>query len=392
MTLEYVQTMPTADTEAFTGFITVADWQGAFKYAIYYEDGEMVDSNTGGRIEGCTQTFYYDCVDVSVNGEVVYTSCTQTGVSIDCTLDWPELEPEDYDKNGSGGGENNDVRLCPHPELEGQYIACPDNMVICEEGFVANADGDCIRELCEAGTNFHPEFGCISEEDLWEEENIDDTELEPCMQNVLNDLKNLEQGVGRVIQQFDNSGPEFKWIVKSGQIEDDANASTSSRYNEGVTTTFSTQNLDHASDLSTARTILHEAVHAYVVSVQTVYGDTAIRNAMLGVDWFSVNLTINQDQGHPFIAQNYLNSIYGALKEYGESKGYQLEDKFYQDMAWGGLTHHKTGGVREEAPWFQELVTDPDERERILNVLAIESNGHNLQGDRKIQKGGDGGC
>lgn len=143
--LEYVQVIPTATTDRFTGFVTVADWNDEIKHVIYYENGLVAAPDSNGRTESCTQTFYYDCVDVSVGGEVVYTQCTQTGSSIDCAFGWPELDPEDYGRNGSGNGEDDGIRLCPHPFLEGQYVDCPDDIVICEEGSVVNASGECVN-------------------------------------------------------------------------------------------------------------------------------------------------------------------------------------------------------------------------------------------------------
>jgi len=45
----------------------------------------------------------------------------------------------------------------------------------------------------------------------------------------------------------------------------------------------------------------------------------------------------NDTHQHVFTMSNIVSQIELALKEYGVSKGYNLPDQFYQDMAWGGL-------------------------------------------------------
>ena len=40
--LEYVLPISTADTEKFTGFLLVSDWQGDAKRKVFYDNGEKV--------------------------------------------------------------------------------------------------------------------------------------------------------------------------------------------------------------------------------------------------------------------------------------------------------------------------------------------------------------
>ena len=112
---------------------------------------------------------------------------------------------------------------------------------------------------------------CSDEEDelqKWEDEKIIDDELDPCMQTIVQDLKGVEEGVGEIIQKFAGETPGYNWELKSGSLGG-SNAVTSQQYNSTtgtVTTSFDPQRFTNATDLSLARTIMHEAVHAYIVA------------------------------------------------------------------------------------------------------------------------------
>jgi hypothetical protein len=103
----------------------------------------------------------------------------------------------------------------------------------------------------------------------WEEEKIDDSQLKPCMQKILTDIKNLTQGsVGQIIQKFSGSVPGWNWELKDGALSGGTgNTDPPALYNKTtgtVTTTFDSQAWPDATELSWARTILHESVHAYL--------------------------------------------------------------------------------------------------------------------------------
>jgi len=69
-----------------------------------------------------------------------------------------------------------------------------------------------------------------------------------------------------------------------------------------------------------------------------------------------------------------LGVIAVALEEYGISKGHKLSSQFYNDLAWGGLTH--TGafdalGNPIETTWFQTAVPSSTDRKRIVDNITL---------------------
>src|SRR5690606_16594293 len=107
----------------------------------------------------------------------------------------------------------------------------------------------------------------------WEEDffeyRINDANLRPCMKSILINLTNLTTGVGHIVTTFAGNTPGYNWEVKDGSLNGQT-GSTSTHYNTSTgtaTTTFDSQAWPDATDLSWARTILHESVHAYVVAV-----------------------------------------------------------------------------------------------------------------------------
>ncbi|WKK85390.2 hypothetical protein QYS48_26285 [Marivirga arenosa] len=240
------------------------------------------------------------------------------------------------------------------------------------------------------------------------EKKIDDSQLEPCMQSIMTDLKNLNKGVGEIIQKFAGDLNGYNWEVKDGDLPENQNAFTSQQYNSvtgTVTSTFDTDKFQNASDLSIARTILHEAVHAIILAdsrnipteVGTKYPDL-IRDYALqkfGGDANSIQ--------HAEFVRNFVNEIAVALNQYGTLKGYSSEENFspqyYKDLAWGGLTHwtkldengdpltdDQGNVIFEETTWFQSEYRFSSSRNRVLNIIKDEQEGN------ANQKGNNAGC
>src|SRR5690606_5290569 len=103
--------------------------------------------------------------------------------------------------------------------------------------------------------------------------------------------------------------------------------------------------------------------------------------------------------------RNYVNEISSALKTYGTMNGYVLSNQFYNDMAWGGLTHWKKRDsfgnvvkdsfgniVWEETSWFKKAFPSSSDRIRILNTIQIELTKSDINGNNKDQKGKNAGC
>lgn len=221
---------------------------------------------------------------------------------------------------------------------------------------------------------------------LWEQTRINPNGLKTCMKNILNDIKKLNNGsVGQIIQKFDGNIPNFNWVMKDGLLTGGtvAETNTPGQYNQithSISTTFDTQTYPDASELSWARTILHESVHAYL----SVYFATN-KPSFMGTYTQMVNdwgIYMNWDAvHHEEFARSLVKEIANSLEEYGINKGYNLPRQFYDDMSWAGLQGTTT---------FQSLSTS--DKNRILNVIAVELTKFDTNGNLQTQKGNPSGC
>ena len=221
--------------------------------------------------------------------------------------------------------------------------------------------------------------GCEEEEDK-----IDDTNLKPCLKTILKDLKGLNKGVAEIIKKFAGNTPGFNWVVKDGNLTGGTGQTKVSynRVNKTATSTFDSQAWQNASDMSWARTMLHESIHAYIVAS---FGVNYTQAQLTFADYFreyqnSRNPNLN-DLQHAEIVRNYVNDIAVSLKNYGVVKGYNLSDQFYNDLSWGGL---------QSTNAFQSLPSS--QQTRILNVSSVELTGKDTNNQTKTKKGTNAGC
>ena len=236
--------------------------------------------------------------------------------------------------------------------------------------------------------------------DKWENSNIDDAELNKCMQSIVTALKNVSSGsLEQIIQKFSGDTPGFNWKLTNGTLPGSNRAVTNSNYNEVngiVTTTFDVGKLKKSTDLSIARTILHEAIHAYLVAYFKVDESSARKTFSILMDDYEKGVYANQNQAqHAEFARNFISQIALALEDFGKSKGYSLSKQFYEDLAWGGLTHtgeYDSSGVPIESSWFKSAIPNATDRKRIVDVVTIEQTGTTLQGVPKSQKGINANC
>ncbi|RIV72816.1 hypothetical protein [Flagellimonas aequoris] len=77
---------------------------------------------------------------------------------------------------------------------------------------------------------------------------------------------------------------------------------------------------------------------------------------------------LNQEEPDNARVDVFRNWIKNAIKAYGESKGYVIDDFVYEALAWGGLT--EKGDLVH--PKFIEYVPNANTRSQILNILNAE--------------------
>ncbi|MGB4775120.1 MAG: hypothetical protein WBP45_08110 [Daejeonella sp.] len=139
--------------------------------------------------------------------------------------------------------------------------------------------------------------------------------------------------------------------------------------------------ISSATDLSLARTLLHESVHAYLnYSFKYDYSAANLTYGEL-VDKFlssKNNIQANTAQ-HTLIVKNFMNDIALSLKEYATNKGYIITDtNYFTDMAWAALD--KTAAYKN---------LSSQERQRIESRLGAELTNSEVNG---YQPKGQKGC
>ncbi|MFT5971218.1 MAG: hypothetical protein ACI8ZO_001739, partial [Flavobacteriales bacterium] len=241
------------------------------------------------------------------------------------------------------------------------------------------------------------------------EEQIDDSRLDLCLKQILGQLKGLKFDLSWILNRFNEdpkTGPlawisNYNWTVESGVVSGGRNAATSYPYNsstKSVTSVFQTSKFKDASDLSTARTILHEALHAFFIADEKInsYNSQKTYYQYWSDRSSGIFQTMNDLQHREFF-RNWMKDITLSLQSFGKSKGYSYSLQFYNDLAWGGLTHYDptpNDGVTNlvETPWFLFEYPTKADRDRILNIIAIEQSGKDMNGNVVTKKGKTNGC
>jgi len=215
------------------------------------------------------------------------------------------------------------------------------------------------------------------------EELIDDSQLKPCMKSLMGNIKSLNKGISYMVKKLAGNTPGFDWEMKDGGL---APSNTAKTTNPGgkIITTFDTNQYQDATDLSITRTILHEAIHAYMLSdMKANPASFQVSFPALWSDWMAYKFGGSNVQAyqHEEMARNLVGGMADSLEEFGLLKGYNLTRQFYEDLSWGGLQGTNV---------FNGLSNS--EQTRINNVVKIELSGKDLNGNIKSQKGTNGGC
>jgi len=209
--------------------------------------------------------------------------------------------------------------------------------------------------------------------------------LAPCQTAVFTSLQSLDNGLlAYIVNKFSGATPGYNWRLYNGSLPPGINGETSA-YDKNykvVSTTFDASKFVNSNDLSMARTMLHESIHAYLV---TYFANTPSYASVSYPDLlaaYAADASNNPNNPqHSVIANNWRIDLAWALEQYGLSKGYALSSQYYSDMAWGGLT--TTSAF---------LALSYSDQARIKNLLSVEQSGIDLSGNTQIQKGGRVNC
>jgi len=150
---------------------------------------------------------------------------------------------------------------------------------------------------------------------------------------------------------------------------------------------FNENYIDTATDLSIARTTIHETLHAVLIYMLET---GAINMANPDPDYVDlvqeyINLlqelpaNINLSQ-HELMA-GLVDDIATSLSQYGNDNGYNLPFSYYRKMAWGGLTHHRDANNNLIInQFFIDAVPDANNRIEILSILESEATDSKVNG------------
>jgi hypothetical protein len=220
----------------------------------------------------------------------------------------------------------------------------------------------------------------------WEDERINGDNLKPCINQVLHEVQALSEGaVGMIINKFCSDIPGYNWILKHGTLPANSYGQT---YNydavtKTVTTIIDANKFNLASDLAVAQTLIHECLHAYLVTY--FYHDQILAKAeypVLVETYFKAKRPDLNAAHHDQMVATLVNDIAIALKEYGQNQGYNIADQYYKDLAWGGLESTKA----------YKNVTTLYDQQRINTVISTELAGIDYNGNLSTQKGKPSGC
>lgn len=209
-----------------------------------------------------------------------------------------------------------------------------------------------------------------------------------CQKEVLIEgLDNCSPLSSLVIDIF-GGGYDIDYIIESSNLGPNTSASTSNivKYNTitkkcFIKTTVDKNYLDTATDLSIARTIIHESFHAtltfMVVEGKFIYNgspDSSFANVMNGyINYLETNNNDQYEGAQHEILLELVSEMASALKNYGVQNGYSLPSDFYSDLSWGGLTHLKDpNGAIIINPLFVNAVPNANDRTRIIKTIAAE--------------------
>lgn len=213
----------------------------------------------------------------------------------------------------------------------------------------------------------------------------------------MNSIKRQTGLATGVLRLFENAA-NFDFIFKNEPrpLGENSNAMTSFRRYNSVTGNWEIEiilydeYLQNATELSIARTIIHESLHAYLQYVEfEKINELGVFNFENYLSNYSVKYGYPNNSrnviDHNFM-RNYLDGIARSLQEWDmiNGVGYGVDFEYYKSLAWGGLTDvEKSKGVYVESELFKDLIPNSTERQKIKNIINNENSGNpNAKGQK----------
>lgn len=226
----------------------------------------------------------------------------------------------------------------------------------------------------------------------WDNSIIIDPSVRPCVLSVINNVRDIRDGViAEMIYIMSQQIPAFNWEIREvAQLPSpysNADAVTSiNSLNSYATTQLNQSMLVNATNISLARTVIHEAVHAFIYNYINNQAQLtqAQKDQILALpfakklkEFYRLFYPGKTNEFHNSMALNFHNDIRDALKILCTNIGISLSgtdlDVFCSDMAWGGLQNSDP-----DSPWMDPNILTDEDRARITKRLDVELN--NLPG------------
>ena len=233
--------------------------------------------------------------------------------------------------------------LYNHNDIHNELMDFISKSANCEE---ANTLANDIITQCIIYSNTFPSI-----KPFLIEKQIDDSQLDDCSKGILNKLKQ-NHAIAKIIARFDN--PSTPFSINFSQIPNLLNPSGQSVFgNTSATPTNYVYDIklnsnyfknDGATKLGKATTIVHEMIHALIMSVIQNSGNpnnTDLTDFPEIWNEYVVQKTgSNNESNHITIANHYVNVIASALQEFitntPVTNDSQIE-QIYKDLSWSGL-------------------------------------------------------
>ncbi len=255
-------------------------------------------------------------------------------------------------------------------------VTCPNGN---NSVYNKTAKGDC--EDCESGPTGGVAINVITKKSYLISKGIRNLHLDPCPSGILSELKNLKQNnIAMIISRFGTPKSVYNWELISTLPSENINKADTKRrvgidsydYVTKIDSIYTTK----ATKISIARTILHEMLHAYMLSHIDDVKDGNISDVLSFPTLWQKLRSINAIPGsslsaqHDQMAQKFIEPLKEALKEW--HKNDKRSDEYYEDMAWGALIDTDT---------FEHYYPkDSKSYKRVLNRNAAEDEGSNSNG------------
>jgi hypothetical protein len=293
----------------------------------------------------------------------------------------------DYGGGGSGEGSNgsgtyksdcstdNNNRKTRYQSKENKNCAVrvTEETVECKKGYKLDKKGNCVKIVSQINNKLTNTCAKTILENL-----LEDNRVNPLKPNVVLVNGSTQTFSGEILDLFDNS-IVLNYTFSNGNLRG-TNAQTRKRGNE-YSTKLSNSYLQQATNLSVARTLIHESVHAhmlYKIRYDLSFNKAMVEYAKLnGYNPKSTDKNEINRFHHNFMAQ-YITAIAHSLYSWDKNynNGGNLGADYYYAMAFSGQFQvDSSGKTVTETDAFKAIVTDSVKRQEIININLKEQKG-----------------